>query len=325
MRLWWRRWRGTGPREWGDTQPLRRRLRRRPSRARPARYPREARRTVILPPAAGGVSGSIVLTAASAAATVTLTLSATPPSGAPSLQSSRRLARTIGAPAAGLAYLTAQSSADVSFNSTFGANIAVPGPVNGAEYLVMYDPGNPGLGWTLVSMAGSPGAGIPAGFGNIILNFAKGTTYDFALIATQSSLTLPLPSPTPSATPSPSPTATPSPTPTLTPSPTPAPTATPAPTPTPAPVVVSAPSLRFVGTGSTFATTIVVTQANYSGNFALGGTSCNGITTADTASSLQNFTITPVAAGTCTYTVTGGGGAQTVLPVTVTTLTVGGQ
>ena len=284
---------------------------------------------VVLPPAAGGVSGSITLTAASAATTVALTLSATPPSGAPALQSDGRLTRTIGASAIGLAYVTARSSADVSFNSTFGANIAVPGPVNGAEYLVMYDPGDPRAGWTLVSVPGTAAAGIAVGFGNVVMSFAKDATYVFALIATQSSLTLPLPSPTPSATPaataSPTPTATPSP-PTQTFNPVPQPTATPVPTPTPtpAPVVVNVPSLRFLGAGSAFVTTISVTQANYNGMFVLSGTSCNGIASADTTSSAQNFTITPVAAGTCSYTLTGGGGAQTSLPVTVTTVTVGG-
>ncbi len=307
--------------------------------------------TVSLPPAAGGVSGTVVLTAASTTATVALTLSATPPAGAPSLQSNRRLTQAIGAPATGLAYLTAQASADISFNSTFGTNISVPGPVTGAEYLVMYDPANARAGWVLVSVPGTASAGIAPGFGNIALTFAKGATYDLALISTQSTLTLPLPSPTPSTipsptatpaatatptdTPSPSPSPTPTATPAPTPAPTPLPTATPIPTPTPTPtptpaptpgaVVANIPSLQFLGVGTTFAQTIIVTQANYDGLFALGGTSCNGLTAVDTTVSLQNFTITPLAAGTCSYTLTGGGGVQIALPVTVTTLTIGGH
>ena len=273
--------------------------------------------TVFLPPAAGGVSGSLLLTAASTTATIALTLSAAPPAGAPALQSDHRMVRAIGAPATGLAYLTARSSADVSFNSTFGANISVPGTVSGAEYLVMFDPANPNAGWTLVSGPGTAAAGIARGLGNIALSFTQGATYDFALISTGATLTLPSPSPTPSAPPSPTPT------PTATATPTPIPTQTP--TPTPPPVVVSIPSLQFLGAGSAYAKTIVVTQANYNGQFALGGASCNGIAATDVTTSLQNFTITPLAAGTCTYTLTGGGGAQTTLPVTVTTLTVGGQ
>ena len=259
------------------------------------------------------------MTPASTTATVALTLSATPPGGAPALQSDQRLARSIGASATGLAYLTAQSSADVSFNSTFGANISVPGPVSGTEYLVMFDPANPAAGWTLVSVPGTAGAGIARGLGNIVMSFAKGATYDFALISTQAALTLPLPSPTPSSTPA----ATPTPTPTPVPTPTPAPT--PTPTPTPAPVIANLPSLQFLAVGAPFAKTIAVTQANYGGPFVLSGESCNGIAATDTTTSQLNFTITPLAAGTCSYTLTGGGGAQTVLPVTVTTLTLDGH
>ncbi len=84
-------------------------------------------------------------------------------------------------------------------------------------------------------------------------------------------------------------------------------------------------SLQFLGAGGAYAKTVTVTQANYSGLFVLSGTSCNGIAAADTTMSLQNFTITPLAAGSCTYTVIGGGAAQRTLPVTVTTLTVIGQ
>ena len=281
--------------------------------------------TVFLPPAAGGVSGSLLLTAASTTATVAVTLSATPSAGAPSLQSDQRLARSIGASATGLAYLTAQSSADVSFSSTFGADISVPGPVSGTEYLVMFDPANPAAGWTLVSVPGTVGAGIARGLGNIVMSFAKGATYDFALISTQATLTLPLPSPTPSSAPSATPA--PTPTPTATPSPTPtlAPTPTPLPTPTPGPVIVNIPALQFLAVGAAYAKTIAVTQANYSGQFVLSGDSCSGIAASDATTSQQNFTITPLAAGSCSYTLTGGGGVQTALPVTVTTLTLGGR
>ncbi|HEY6235425.1 MAG TPA: hypothetical protein VIW69_10020 [Candidatus Elarobacter sp.] len=291
--------------------------------------------TIMLPPAAGGISGSMLLTAASTTATIALTLSATPPNGAPSLQSDRRVVRTIGGSAISLAYLTAQSSADVTFNSTFGANIVVPGPVNGPEYLVLYDPANPSTGWTVVGGPGNAAVGIAGGLGRLVVSFTKGATYYFALISTQSTLTLQ--SPTPSPSPSSSPTATPAPTssPSPSPSPTPAPSPTPSPTPTPVPppspsptatpspamVAVNVPSLQFVGTGPAFATTITVTQAGYNGQFVLSGTSCSTIATTDTTASQQNFTITPLAAGTCSYTLTGGGGAHTTVPVAVTTTT----
>lgn len=287
--------------------------------------------TILLPPAAGGVSGSVLLGPASTTATIALTLSAIPPNGAPSLQSDHRVPRVIGGSATSLAYLTAQSSADVTFNSTFGANISAPGPVIGTEYLVLYDPANAGAGWTVVSAPGTATAGIARGLGTSVMSFMKGTTYYFALISTQATLTLQSPSPSPTATPSPSPTPSPAPTPTPTPAPTatPLPDPTPAPTPTPtptatpvtAPVVVNGPSLQFVAIGPAYAKTITITQANYGGEFVLSGMSCNGIAAADTTMSQNNFTVTPLAAGTCSYTVAGAGGSQTTLPVTVTTTT----
>ena len=325
--------------------------------------------TVSLPPAAGGVSGTVVLTAASTTATVAVTLSATPPAGAPSLQSNRRLTQAIGAPATGLAYLTAQASADVSFNSTFGANITVPGPVTGAEYLVMYDPANAARrldprqhprhgerrdrarirqhrarvreGRDVRSRADldadhahaalavthavddpvadrSPvGDSDAHGHAVTVTGAYKRVAVTDAVLGTNIN----------------------------------------ADTGTHVHADANADDARHANAvtnadlprrrllrcrrralwwrtsrpcsssavGTTFEQTITVTQANYNGLFALGGTSCNGITAADTTVSLQNFTITPLAAGTCSYTLSGGGGVQATLPVTVTTLTIGGH
>jgi hypothetical protein len=93
----------------------------------------------------------------------------------------------------------------------------------------------------------------------------------------------------------------------------------------PTPVTVDISPLKFPGAGSAYAQTITVTQQGYTGPFTLAGSSCYGIVSADTTSSSSGkFTITPVAAGTCSFTVTGRG-AQTTLPVSVTTVTVGGQ
>jgi hypothetical protein len=248
---------------------------------------------VILPPVAGGLSGSVVLPAASIGATVTLTLSASPPSGVPALQSDRRLVRTLGSTPTGIAYFTAQSSPTVSFGTSLGAMIATTTQVGGSEYLVLFDPSNATAGWNAIAGPGSPSSGIPAGGNVAAVTFQQGVTYDLALVSTQSALTVPTPTPSPS--------------------------------PTPAPVAVNVSALQLQGVGAAYAQTVTVTQSGYNGLFTLGGTSCNGIAAADTSTSLKDFTITPVAVGMCSYTFTGGGGVQTTLPVSVTSLTIGGQ
>ena len=92
----------------------------------------------------------------------------------------------------------------------------------------------------------------------------------------------------------------------------------------PAPVTVAGSPLSFAGVGSAYAKTITASAPGYGDAFTLAGSSCNGIAVADTTTSTGTFTITPVAPGACTYTVIGRG-AQTDVPVTVTTLTIGGQ
>lgn len=99
----------------------------------------------------------------------------------------------------------------------------------------------------------------------------------------------------------------------------------PTPTPPPAALVVDKPTLQFLGTGASFASTIGVTEPGYAGSFALSTTTCAAIATPDTTTSAQMFTITPVAVGKCSFTVTGDRGAQAIVTVTVTTSTVGGQ
>ncbi|HTX55825.1 MAG TPA: hypothetical protein VMD47_01855, partial [Candidatus Acidoferrales bacterium] len=65
------------------------------------------------------------------------------------------------------------------------------------------------------------------------------------------------------------------------------------------------------------------TQTNYTGAFTASTTSCSAIATiANTAST---FTVTPVAAGTCSFTVSGGSDATATLNVVVTTTSVGGS
>jgi hypothetical protein len=86
-----------------------------------------------------------------------------------------------------------------------------------------------------------------------------------------------------------------------------------------------------LGTGASFAQNVVVSQPNFSGTFVFttpaNGTtdSCSAIASAAQTSTPGTFAITPMAAGHCTFTVTGGDGATNTLTIDVTSSTVGGQ
>jgi hypothetical protein len=141
------------------------------------------------------------------------------------------------------------------------------------------------------------------------------------------------PSPIGSATPQPSaaPTtkASPTPVPSATPTgpATPAPSATPAPAPTATPVgngvALSPASLSFTAAG-TGAPTLSVTAAQIGNTlgFALTSTTCAGIVSVAPASGAGPFVFTPLAAGACSYTVTGIGGYTAQLPISVTTTVI---
>lgn len=105
--------------------------------------------------------------------------------------------------------------------------------------------------------------------------------------------------------------------------PTPGPTSTPTPTPTPAlGLVISTPtSFNFVAVGTGYAQDLDITQSNFSGTYAEADT-CTGIVTVSPTSNTGGaavYHVTPVAAGTCQITITGGGSMQAVVGVTVTT------
>lgn len=120
-------------------------------------------------------------------------------------------------------------------------------------------------------------------------------------------------------------TPTPSPIPTST--PTPAPTATPIPTPAPiataglGPVVASPTSINFIALGAAAAQTVGASQSGYAGAFAQSST-CAAIATVIPASAPANapqFTVTPVAAGSCTLTISGGQSQSVDVSIAVTT------
>lgn len=106
--------------------------------------------------------------------------------------------------------------------------------------------------------------------------------------------------------------------------------ATPTPTPTSRSVTLSINSISFAGTGAANSQTVTASQSNYGGQFAATTpaagqpNSCSGIATISPATNSSSFTITPVAVGHCTFTITGGNGQTTTLTVDVTTTAVGG-
>jgi len=112
-------------------------------------------------------------------------------------------------------------------------------------------------------------------------------------------------------------------------SPTTSPTATPTSSPALGSVVLSATSLAFTAVGASAAQTVSVTQLNYTGNFtpstAAAGApnSCSGIATITVPFTV--FVVTPVAAGSCTFTIAGGGAQSALLAISVTTTSVGGS
>ena len=111
---------------------------------------------------------------------------------------------------------------------------------------------------------------------------------------------------------------------------TPSPSPTPSPVPTPGPVVLTPSSLAFTAVGAANVQSTTASETNYSGAFAAStaaagqSNSCSGIATISPASG-TNFSVTPVAAGHCTFALTGGGTQSATLTIDVTTTNVGGS
>jgi hypothetical protein len=98
------------------------------------------------------------------------------------------------------------------------------------------------------------------------------------------------------------------------PGPTPAPTSTP--TPASMSMTLSSTTLSFTSLQSQ---TFTLTSAGYSGTYSVSG--CSGVAKAATShasGSTTTFTVTPVAAGTCSLVVSESGGQSVTLGVTVT-------
>ncbi len=101
---------------------------------------------------------------------------------------------------------------------------------------------------------------------------------------------------------------------------------TPAPSPTLAPgaVTLAPASLSFTASGAANAQGVTVSQTNYAGAFTASTTACSGVATIASTGSAA-FSVTPVGAGTCSFTIAGGNNTTGTLNVVVTTTTVGGS
>lgn len=272
---------------------------------------------------------------------MTATLSLTAPAGAPTLQSARRLPRSIGDSPNALLYVSISTTATVSFTTTPSFTFTFPGsatPPPGTYYVAIDDPTN-ASGWQLFEGPATTFLGLGSNTADTVLlspnatsfTFAGNQTYLFVLFWTAVPLPTPTasPSPTPSLTPTPtaaptsSPTAGPTPTPPP-PSPSPSPPtpspspSTPAPTPTPTatpaiallastPCTNASNCLQFQVTPPTAMFEVfTASEPGYAGTFTATNWSCtlgNGNTTAHVAT-LENTTASAGSpGGAATFTV----------------------
>ena len=95
--------------------------------------------------------------------------------------------------------------------------------------------------------------------------------------------------------------------------------------PPPGPVSVTPATLAFLGTGPNQAQSITASESNYSGPFVIGTGCANIAAIAQQPDSATAFSVTPSAAGSCTFTVTGASGQSQSVAITVTTTSVGGH
>jgi hypothetical protein len=90
----------------------------------------------------------------------------------------------------------------------------------------------------------------------------------------------------------------------------------PSPMPTPAAIVLAPPSLTFASPAAP-AQSVAVSEAGYTGTFSVDASACAGIVSAALAANGQSFTVTPIAAGSCTLVVRDTQAHSANLPVTV--------
>ena len=90
------------------------------------------------------------------------------------------------------------------------------------------------------------------------------------------------------------------------------------------PIVLSPASMSFLGVGST--QSVAASESGYSGSFSGSGSTCSGIASiALQSGSTTAFVVTPIAAGSCSFTIADTLGQSKNLPVSVTTTTIVGS
>ncbi|HTX57251.1 MAG TPA: hypothetical protein VMD47_09115 [Candidatus Acidoferrales bacterium] len=279
---------------------------------------------VTLAQIASGVSGSVTLPQTSVSTTASLEMQSTLPNGIPQPAARTRSPLPlrpddIGGTVTALVYVTLSVDPGATISQTPAFSFTFSGTLSGNIYLVFYNPAsvtNTDDGWSVISGPAAPSANsVTFGAETISppLTLVASTTYVFAVVETSTALPSPSPSPTSSSSSS------------ATPSPTPSPTAT-ASTPglSLGPVVTNPTSLSFIAAGASYAQNLDISQTNFTGSYSEGD-NCSGIATVSPTSNSGGaavYAVTPVAAGTCQVTVTGGGSMQAVVGVIVTTSTV---
>jgi hypothetical protein len=219
-----------------------------------------------------------------------------------------RLPQNIGVAYATISYfqITANPGTVVpswpGFSFTFAPSQTLPDPTK--SYVAVEDSGNAAAGYnTIEGPASASGNTYTWTAPAFPVTLVAGRTYTFVLFTAASTLATPTPAPTPTPTPTASP----------------VPTATPTATPTPGAIGVSTNSLSFTTAGAS--AQFFVTENSYNGPLTATST-CAGIATFSPASGngpAQAFTVTSVAAGTCTIVVADDHGGSVGVAVTVTT------
>lgn len=256
-------------------------------------------------PAVGNISGTVSLPAASAGAgtSVAVTSSLVPPASVVALSSALRAPQDVVTP---YLYEALTFSSSVTFSATPGFSITLPAGTNMTQnfYAAQFAAGawdkihaqlgvvTPGSTTVVFAGSASP-VTIPAG------------TLYFAFYGVV--VSTPAPSPSPTTAPTTAPTS--------------------SPTTAPASIVLTPSTLSFTTTGAAANQTFNASETGYAGAFTVGACA-GGSTPAATVVAGPNanqFTVTPVAAGTCTISVRDTNGQSATETVTVTTTTVGGN
>ncbi len=278
--------------------------------------------TVPLPPSTG-YSGQAIFPVASLPPNLKMTITYTDraPAGVSALATTRRTASELHA-------LVATPSTPVAY-ACFAANylVNITGPpqfsfslppgfaLSSYDYNLSLEQNGPwttGYGGPGIVVA-SASAAVVSLSGRFGFTLPANVKICVALSAQLASEPTPIPAtPAPIVSPSPVPSASPSPSPT--------------PIATPTGLYVSPGMLTLQGVGATFALTASVNEAGYVGPFTIAAPTCEGIATISPGSGsgpALPFTVTGVAAGTCTATATDLSAQIASLQIVVTTTSIG--